>query len=280
MANAQTPAPSTATLPPNTDAARGADALSLDRLRGAVPIAEHAAQIAAQAQLEAIMRDLEVSNAKVRDLEAVASKTAVIEQAQRHEIALVDRKHALTLEGQRQQWALDDARRERDRQLTEADRARNAVAEAQHVAEVRRQCDAISQQNVELHAAIAREESRIKVASMVYGLAVGAVTGGAGAMWSRQQGKGAKRGPAVGFVGVGGALTATAPIIAQHFKPTAPQLPTPVTTAGWDAYQLALTADNASLRSQLATLQATAISWPVVVAAAAGAGALTYAVAG
>ena len=280
MASPQTPAPSTATNSPSTDAARGADALSLDRLRGAVPIAEHAAQLAAQAQLDAIMRDLEVSNAKVRDLEAVASKTAVVEQAQRHEIALVDRRHALTMESQRQQWALDDARRERDRQLAEADRARNAVAEAQRITEARYQCDAISQQNIELHAAIAREENRITVASMAYGSAFGAMTGGAGAAWSRQQGKGGKRGAGVGFVGVGGALTATIPIIAQHFKPTAPQLPKPVNAAAWDNYLLALTADNAGLRSQLAALQVTTISWPVVVAAAAGIGALTYAIAG
>ena len=104
MASSQTPDPSTALNPLITDAPRGADALSLDRLRGAVPIAEHAAQLAAQAQLEAIMRDLEVSNAKVRDLEAVASKTAVIEQAQRHEFALADRKNSLEMARHHQQW--------------------------------------------------------------------------------------------------------------------------------------------------------------------------------
>ncbi len=277
MANPQTPAPSTTTNPPSTETTRGADMLAIGR--GGVSVESHVEQLAAQAQLEAIMRDLEVSNAKVRDLEAIASKTAVVEQAQRHEIALVDRKHALTMEGQRQQWALDDARRERDRQLAEADRARNAVVEAQHVAEVRQQCDAISQQNVELHAAIAREENRITVASMAYGSVFGAMTGGAGAVWSRQQGKGGKRGAGVGVVGVGGAITATIPIIAQHFKPTAPQLPKPVNAAAWDNYLLALTADNAGLRSQFAALQVTTISWPVVMAAAAGIGALTYAVA-
>lgn len=277
MVNPQTPAPSTTTNPPSTDATRGEEMLNL--VRGRVSVGIHEEQLAAQTQLEAIMRDLEVSNAKVRDLEAIASKTAIVEQAQRHEIALLDRKHDLTMEGQRQQWALDDARRERDRQLAEADRARNAVAEAQRVAEVRRQCDAINQQNNELHAAITREESRITTASVAYGTALGAVSGGAGAMWSRHRGKGGKRGAGVGFVGVGGALTATIPIIAQHFKPTAPQLPKPVNAAAWDNYLLALTADNAGLRSQLAALQVTTISWPVVMAAAAGIGALTYAIA-
>ena len=277
MANPQTPAPSTTTNPPSTDATRGAEMMAL--ARGRVSVEVHEEQLAAQAQLEAIMRDLEVSNAKVRDLEAIASKAAIVEQAQRHEIALVERKHDLTMEGQRQQWELSDAREERNRQLIEADRARNAVAEAQRVAEVRRQCDAINQQNNELHAAITREENRITTASVAYGTALGAVSGGAGALWSRHRGKGAKHGPGMGFVGIGGALTAAVPILAQYFKPTAPQLPKPVNAAAWDNYLLALTADNAGLRGQLAALQATKFSWSVVTAAAAGVGAFTYAVA-
>ena len=277
MANPQTPAPSTTTNPPSTETTRGADMLAISR--GGVSVERHVEQLAAQAQLDTIMRDLEVSNAKVRDLEAIASKAAIVEQAQRHEIALVERKHDLTMEGQRQQWELSDAREERNRQLIEADRARNAVAEAQRVAEVRRQCDAINQQNNELHAAITREENRITTASVAYGTALGAVSGGAGALWSRHRGKGAKHGPGMGFVGIGGALTAAVPILAQYFKPTAPQLPKPVNAAAWDNYLLALTADNAGLRGQLAALQATKFSWSVVTAAAAGVGAFTYAVA-
>lgn len=278
MVSPQTPAPSTTTNPPSTDTARGADALSLDRLRGAVPIADHSAQLAAQARVEEAERNLAASRARIAELEAAASKAATVEGAQRHEIALMNQKHTLELDHQHQKWELEDARKERDRQLVEANRERDAAVETKRVAEVHRQCDAISQQNVELHAAIAREESRITVASMASGLALGAVSGGAGAMWSRQQGKTAKRGPGVGFVGVGGALTATIPIIAQHFKPTAPQLPKPVNAAAWDNYLLALTADNAGLRNQLAALRVTTISWPVVMAAAAGVGALTYAV--
>lgn len=280
MASSQTPDPSTTLNPLITDAPRGADALSLDRLRGAVPIAEHAAQLAAQAQLEAIMRDLEVSNAKVRDLEAVASKTAVIEQAQRHEFALADRKNSLEMARHHQQWALDDARRERDRQLAEADRARNAVAEAQRVAEVRQQCDAINQQNVEIHAAIAREESRISRNSTAAGGFLGLIGGGIGAAQSRQNRQGRSRGAGAGLAGVGGALTAVATIAAPYFKPTAPQLPKPVSSAGWDAYLLAVTSDNAGLRGQLAALQVTTVSLPAMAASAAGIGALTYAIAG
>ena len=279
MANQQNPAPSTTTNPPITDATRGADALSLDRLRVAVPIVDHAAQLAAQTRVEEADRKVAALVAQVAELEASASKAAVVGQAQQHELALVDRKHSLEMARMHQQWALDDARKARERQLAESDRALGATVEAQRIAWVRRDCDAINQQNVELHAAIASEESRITIASMAYGLAFGALTGGAGAMWSRQRGEGAKHGPGIGFVGVGGALTATVPILAQYFKPTAPQLPTPVNAAGWDAYQLALTADNAGLRNQLAALRVTTISWPVAMAAAAGVGSLTYAIA-
>ena len=270
MANAQTPAPSTTTPTPSTDAERGADALSLDRLRGAVPIAEHAAQLAAQAQLETIMRDLE----------AVASKTAVVEQAQQHELALVDRKHALEMARHHQQWALDDARKERDRQVIEAERARNAVVEAQHVAEVRQQCDAISQQNVELHAAIAREESRINLNSLAMGGLCGLIGGGGVAARSRSKRKGRTRGADVGIAGVGGALTAVATIAAPYFKLTAPQLPTPVNATGWDAYLRALSIDNVGLRGRLAALQVTTVSLPTMAASAASIGGITYAIAG
>ena len=280
MANPQTPAPSTVTAATDADATRGDGPHTLAHYRGQISAEQQAAQLAAQAQLEEIMRHLEVSNAKVRDLEAVASKTAVVEQAQRHEMALVDRKHALTMEGQRQQWALDDARRERDRQLAEADRARNAVAEAQRVAEVRQQCDAISQQNVELHAAIAREENRISRNSTAAGGFLGLIGGGIGAAHSRQSRQGRARGAGAGLAGVGGALTAVATIAAPYFKPTAPQLPKPVSAAGWDAYLLAVTSDNAGLRGQLAALQVTTVSLPTMAASAAGIGALTYAVAG
>ena len=240
---------------------------------------EEVPQLAAQTRVEEADRKVAALVAQVAELEASASKAAIVGQAQQHEIALLDRKHSLEMARYHQQGAFDDMRKARERQLAESDRALGATVEAQRVAEIRQQCDAISQQNTELHALITREDSRITIASTAYGLAFGALTGGAGAMWSRQQSKGAKHGPSMGFVGVGGALTATVPILAQYFKPTAPQLPTPVNAAGWDAYQLALTADNAGLRNQLAALRVTTISWPVVMAAAAGVGALTYAVA-
>lgn len=270
MANAQTPPLSTTTPPPSTDAARGTDALSLDRLRGAVPIAEHAAQLAAQAQLEAIMRDLEVSNAKVRDLEAVASKTAVVEQAQRHEMALVDRKHVLTMEGQRQQWALDDARSERNRQLAEADRARNAVAEAQRVAEVRSQAEAIEREVANLQAACVTERARIRNNS----IAAGGFVGFFGGYFVRKaQGtKGSRT-----FAGIAGATATVAPFLAPMLRaPLA--LTAPSTPSGWDAHLLAMTAERGRLYAELAALRATAFDPAIAGVGAFGAGALAYAI--
>jgi hypothetical protein len=280
MASPQTPAPSTTTNPPSTDAARGTDALSLDRLRVAVPIVDHAAQLAAQAHAEETQRKVATLTAQVAELEAVASKAAITGQAQQHELTLIDRRHNLEMARIQHQWALDDARKARDRQLVEIDRERDAAVEAQRVAEVRRQCDAISHQNVELHAAIASEESRISRTSAAIGGFVGLIGGGFAGAQSRQNRKGRARGAGAGIAGVGGALTAVATIAAPYFKPTAPQLPTPVNAPGWDAYLRALTIDNVGLRGQLAALQVTTVSLPTMAASAAGIGALTYAVAG
>ena len=280
MVSPQTPAPSTTTNLPSTDAARDADALSLDRLRGAVPIIDHAAQLAAQAHAEETQRKVATLTAQVAELEAVASKAAITGQAQQHELALIDRKHALEMARIQHQWALDDARKARDRQIAELDRDRDAAVEAQRVAEVRRQCDAISQQNVELHAAIAREESRISRNSTAAGGILGLIGGSLGAAQSRSNRKGRARGAGVGIAGVGGALTAVATIAAPYFKPTAPQLPTPVNAAGWDTYLRALTIDNVGLRGQFAALQVTTVSLPTMAASAAGIGVFTYAIAG
>jgi hypothetical protein len=280
MANPQTPAPSTTTTPANADTTpRGDGSDMLARTRAKVSAEQHAAQLAAQARVEEAERSLAATQAQVATLQAEASKAATVEGAQRHELALVDRKHALELSRIQHQWALDDARKTRDRQIAESDRSLGATVEAQRVAEVRRQCDAISQQNVELNAAIAVEESRITVASMIYGAAFGAMGGGAGAMLARQQGNGAKHTPGVSLFGVGGALAVAAPLVAPYFKPTAPQLPTPVNGAGWDAYLLTLTADNAGLHRQLAALKTTTVSLPTMLATAAGVGAVTYSVA-
>lgn len=278
MANAQTPAPSTTTPSPSTDAARGTDALSLDRLRGAVPIAEHAAQFAAQAQLEAVTRDLEVSNAKVRDLEAAASKAATVEGAQRHELALVERKHSLELERQRQQWALDDARRERDRQLAEVDRARSAVATAQHVAEIRRQCDAIAGDIAALRAACSTEQARINRTSVAIGVAGGALVTFIG-LNLRAPGKRPKRPAAAAAAGVAGVASAAAPFVLPMLRP-ASSLPQPSTPSGLDAYLLSLIAERDHLHGELAALRATVFSPMALGAGAAGAGAITYAIVG
>lgn len=281
MANPQTPAPSTTTNPASADTTpRGDGPDRLAQLRARQSAEQHAAQLAAQARVEEAERLLAATQAQVATLQAEASKAATVEGAQRHELALVDRKHSLEMSRIQHQYALTDATRERDRQLVALDRERAAAVEAEQNAKVRRQCDELNQQNVALHAAIAIEESRITVTSVLYGAVGGVVGGGAGAVWSRQQGKGAKHGPGVGIVGVGGALAVAVPIIAPYFKPSAPQLPTPVTNAAWDAYLLTLTADNAGLHGQLAALKATTVSLPTMLATAAGVGAATYGIAG
>lgn len=262
--------------PDTTPRGDGPDRLA--QLRARQSAEQHAAQLAAQTRVEEAERNLAASLTRVAELEAAASKAATVEGAQRHDIALAELKHGLTMEGERQRWTLDDARRDRDRNLAEVDRARNAAVEAQRVAEVRRQCDAISQQCIELHAAITTEERRISTSSMALGTLLGGVGGGLGASRSqRRKGQGLNIG--AGVAGVGGLLTAFAPLAVPYLKPSAPQLPAPVTAAGWDAYLLALNAENTRLRSQLSILQATILSLPTVAISAAGVGALTYAVA-
>ncbi len=279
MVDPQIPAPGTVADSTGASATRRDDLLSLNRLRDAVPLHEHTEQLAARNRADAAERNLAASRARIAELEADASKAATVEGAQRHELALVDRKHALTLEQQRQQWALDDARKERDRQVIEADRERNAAAETQHVAEVRQQCDAINQQNVELHAAISREENRINLNSAVVGAVVGFVGVSIGAAHSRKR-QGRARGANQSLIGAGGVLTVAAPLVAPYLKPGQLQLPSPVTSTGWDAYLMAMTAENARLRSQFATLQATKLSMSTTAASAVGVGAITYAVSG
>ena len=259
--------------PDTTPRGDGPDRLA--QLRARQSAEQHAAQLAAQTRVEEAERNLAASLTRVAELEAAASKAATIEGAQRHDIALAELKHGLTMEGERQRWALDDARRDRDRNLAEVDRARNAAVEAQRIAEIRQQCDALNQQNTEFHAAIASEESRITTSSMAFGLLLGAIGGGLSAM--RRKGKTPVT--AAGIVGVGGIITAASPLAAAYLKPSASQLPPPVTAAGWDAYLLIVTADNARLRSQHATLQAKTLSLPTVAISAAGVGSLTYAVA-
>ena len=275
----QTTAPNTV---PNGDKdaaprTEGRDLMAL--ARGKLSVGHHADQLAAQTRGEEAERNLAASRARIAELEAAESKAATVEGAQRHELALVDRKHALTLEQQRQQWALDDARKERDRQVIEADRERNAAAETQHVAEVRQQCDAINQQNVELHAAISREENRINLNSAVVGAVVGFVGVSIGAAHSRKR-QGRVRGANQSLIGAGGVLTVAAPLVAPYLKPGQLQLPSPVTSTGWDAYLMAMTAENARLRSQFATLQATNLSMSTAAASAVGVGAITYAFSG
>lgn len=251
----------------------------LAQLRAKLSAEQHAAQLAAQTRVEEAERNLAASQARIVELEAAASKAATVEGAQRHELALLDRRHALEMEHTQQQWKLTDARQERDRQLVEVDRARGAMLTAQHVAEVRAQCEKISQQNVALHAAIASEESRVTMNSAGVGLLVGVLSGGFGAVQSRERRKGKARGTSPAIIGAGGVLTAAVPLVAPYLKPSTPQLPAPINTAGWDAHELNLTTENTRLRAQLAALQATAFSLPTTAASAAGVGALTYAIA-
>ena len=276
----QTTAPNTVPNSDKADAAprnEGPDRLA--QLRAKKSVEQHAAELAAKARVEEAERNLAASQARITEMEAVASKAATVEGAQRHELALVDRKHTLTLEQQRQQWALDDARKERDRQVIEADRERNAAAETQRVTEVRQQCDAISQQNVEMHAAISREENRINLNSAVVGGLLGLVGVSIGAANSRKR-RDRVRGATPTLIGAGGLLTVAVPLVAPYLKPGQLQLPPPVTSTGWDAYLMAMTAENTRLRSQFATLQATKLSMLATAASAVGVGAITYAVSG
>ena len=270
MANPQTPAPSTTTNPPSTETTRGADMLAISR--GGVSVERHVEQLAAQAQLDTIMRDLEVSNAKVRDLEAIASKAAIVEQAQRHELALLERKNDLDTTRMRQQWALDDARKERDRQIIEADRARNAVAEAQRVAEVRSQAEAIECEVANLQAACATERARIRTNSVAAGGFIGAL--GGYFVRKAQRTKGDRT-----LAGIAGATATVAPFLAPMLRaPLA--LTAPSTPSGWDAHLLAMTAERARLYAELAALRATAFDPAIAGVGAFGAGALAYAITG
>ena len=274
----QTTAPNTVPNSDKADAAprtEGRDRMAL--LRGKLSVEQHAALLAAQTCVEEAERNLAASRTRITEMEATASKAATVEGTQQHELALIDRKHSLMLEQQRQQWALDDARKERDRNLVESERERTGAAETRRVAEVRQQCDTISQQNVELHAAISQEEQRIAVSSMVAGGIVGVIFGlilGT----SQKQRRGTSRG-ASGLIGAGGALSVAAPLIAPYLKPTPHQLPTPLISTEWNSHLMTLIEDNARLRSQLATLQTKTLSMSTTAASALGGGAITYALA-
>ena len=284
MANPQTPATSTTTNPASTDATRGDGPDMLTRTRAKFPIVDHAAQLAAQARVEEAERKLAATQAQVAALEAAASKAATVEGAQRHDLAMVERKHSLEMAREHQRWALADATRERDRQLVEADRARNALISERHIADVQRQCEATANEVANLHRACAQERNRINTGSVAVGALVGAI--GTGLARSKSSGETGKKthqktrsNEGTALAALGGTVSAAAPFVLPLLRSSS-NVPTPLTASGLDAYHLALVAERDRLHAELAVLRATVFSPASCIAGLVGGGAITYAVIG
>lgn len=272
MADPQIPTPTTSSTNTDPDTTRNSGPEMLARARAGLSVEQHQAKNLTEAALAEAVRQLAARDERVRELEAVASKAAITDQAQQHEIAVIDRKADLEMGQTLHQWKLDTARRDHERQLVEVDQARSAVAEAKRVAEIRKQCESVAADVAATHAACAVEKQRITKNSILMGAGAGFALGGV--YGSMQQTNSSN--PVL--VGLGGTAAATLPIVAQHLLGSKAPLPPPTTPSGWDAHLLRLSAELTQAQANLASLRATIWSPGAMAAGMAGGAAVGYVV--
>ena len=316
MADAETIAPAITTTTAATDAPRGSGSDRLAQLRAGLSVEQHAKALAAQAQVAEMERKLAELEARAAELGAIATKAAAaaakaesVSQAQQHELALLDRRHALEMEHTQQQWKLTDARqerdrqnaeaqrerdrqnaeaqRERDRQSAEAQREREATVAAEQFAEVRQRCETLSREITSMRAAIAVHEDRVTMNSVLVGGAAGLVfTAARASAQSTPSGTTKRRRRAraqpsnAAWAGVGGVVTTLAPIALQHMARQSAELPAPTTASGWDEHLMSLIKEHCRLTARLAIMRNRKVSGPTMVVGAVGVALLGYAITG
>jgi hypothetical protein len=309
MAEPENLAPAITTTTAATDAPRGSGPDRLAQLRAGLSVEQHAKTLAAQAQLAELERKLVELEAIAIKAAAAAAKAESVSQAQQHELALLDRKHALEMEHTQQQWKLTDARQERDRQNAEAQRERdrqnaeaqrerdqqNAEAQrereatiaAEQFAEVRQRCETLSREITSMQAAIAIHGNRITMNSVLIGGAAGLVFTAArasaqstssGATKRRRRAKAQPSNAA--WAGVGGVATTLAPIALQHMARQTAELPAPTTASGWDEHLMSLIKEHCRLTARLAIMGNQKVSVPTMAVGAVGVALVGYAITG
>ena len=298
MAEPENLAPAITTTTAATDAPRGSGPDRLAQLRAGLSVEQHAKTLAAQAQLAELERKLVELEAIAIRAAAAAAKAESVSQAQQHELALLDRKHALEMEHTQQQWKLTDARQERDRQNAEAQRERdqqNAEAQrereatiaAEQFAEVRQRCETLSREITSMQAAIAIHGNRITMNSVLIGGAAGLVFTAArasaqstssGATKRRRRAKAQPSNAA--WAGVGGVATTLAPIALQHMARQTAELPAPTTASGWDEHLMSLIKEHCRLTARLAIMGNQKVSVPTMAVGAVGVALVGYAITG
>lgn len=298
MADPENLAPASTTTTATTDAPRGSGPDRLAQLRAGLSVEQHAKALAAQAQVAEMERKLAEMDARARELEAIAAKAENVSQAQQHELALLDRRHALEMEHTQQQWKLTDARqerdrqnaeaqRERDRQNAEAQREREATVAAEQFAEVCGRCETLSREVTSMRAEIATHGDRITMASMLVGGTAGllftAARVSAQSTPSRatKRRRRAKTQPSnAAWAGVGGVVTTLAPIALQHMARQTAELPAPTTASGWDEHLMSLIKEHCRLTARLAIMRNRKVSVPTVAVGAVGVALVGYAITG
>ena len=298
MAEPENLAPAITTTTAATDAPRGSGPDRLAQLRAGLSVEQHAKTLAAQAQLAELERKLVELEAIAIKAAAAAAKAESVSQAQQHELALLDRKHALEMEHTQQQWKLTDARqerdrqnaeaqRERDRQNAEAQREREATIAAEQFAEVRQRCETLSREITSMQAAIAIHGNRITMNSVLIGGAAGLVFTAArasaqstssGATKRRRRAKAQPSNAA--WAGVGGVATTLAPIALQHMARQTAELPAPTTASGWDEHLMSLIKEHCRLTARLAIMGNQKVSVPTMAVGAVGVALVGYAITG
>ena len=287
MADPENLAPASTTTTATTDAPRGSGPDRLAQLRAGLSVEQHAKALAAQAQVAEMERKLAEMDARARELEAIAAKAENVSQAQQHELALLDRRHALEMEHTQQQWKLTDARQERDRQNAEAQREREATVAAEQFAEVCGRCETLSREVTSMRAEIATHGDRITMASMLVGGTAGllftAARVSAQSTPSRatKRRRRAKTQPSnAAWAGVGGVVTTLAPIALQHMARQTAELPAPTTASGWDEHLMSLIKEHCRLTARLAIMRNRKVSVPTVAVGAVGVALVGYAITG
>ena len=287
MAEPENLAPAITTTTAATDAPRGSGPDRLAQLRAGLSVEQHAKTLAAQAQLAELERKLVELEAIAIKAAAAAAKAESVSQAQQHELALLDRKHALEMEHTQQQWKLTDARQERDRQNAEAQREREATIAAEQFAEVRQRCETLSREITSMQAAIAIHGNRITMNSVLIGGAAGLVFTAArasaqstssGATKRRRRAKAQPSNAA--WAGVGGVATTLAPIALQHMARQTAELPAPTTASGWDEHLMSLIKEHCRLTARLAIMGNQKVSVPTMAVGAVGVALVGYAITG
>ena len=305
MADPENLAPAITTTTASTDATRGSGPDRLAQLRAGLSVEQHAKALAEQAKLTEMARRLAELEARAIELGVLATKAAAIaakaesvSQTQQHELALLDRRHALEMEHTQQQWKLTDARqerdrqnaeaqRERDRQNAEAQREREATVAAEQFAEVRGRCEALSREITSMRAEIATHGDRITMTSVLVGGTAGLLFTAArvsaqstpsGATKRRRR---AKTQPSnAAWAGVGGVVTTLAPIALQHMARQAAELPAPTTASGWDEHLMSLIKEHCRLMARVAILRTRKVSVPTMAVGAVGVALVGYAITG